>query len=150
MGKILKGKNLVVLGIVIVLAVILGLDVKNRNSNKNKSSTSSTAVSERANYLISTRQLKEWLKNKDFVLVNVHVPYEGEIEGTDYNIDYRDIDKFEQMFSKDQKIVIYCRSGAMSANAFKKLRERGFKNVYDVQGGMIAWEEMGEKLVFKK
>ncbi len=103
-----------------------------------------------SNDLIKPEELRGMLKNKDFVLVNVHIPYAGEIEGTDYNIPYNDIDQFEKMFSKDQKIVIYCRSGAMSAQALKELKKRGFTNVYDVQGGMNAWRAIGEELVYKK
>ena len=108
------------------------------------------SASEQEGRLITTQELKEMLQNKDFVLVNVHIPYAGEIEGTDYNIPYTDIETFKSMFSKDQKIVLYCRSGAMSAEAYKKLKEAGFTNVYDVKGGMIAWKAMGEELVYKQ
>ncbi len=99
---------------------------------------------------ISVEELREMLKEKDFVLVNVHIPYQGEIPGTDYNIPYNDIDRFEELFQKDQKIVIYCRSGAMSAQAYNELKKRGFTNVYDVEGGMNAWRAIGEELVYKE
>ncbi|GEM_PF-1430277 len=143
--------SLVFIVIIAIGSVVLWRgSIKKNDGGKGSSSFSSQSNKREQNYLISVSQLKQMLSEKDFVLVNVHIPYEGEIAGTDYNIDYRNIDEFEKRFAKDEKIVIYCRSGAMSANAFKKLKERGFTNVYDVQGGMIAWQQIGEKLVFKK
>ncbi len=147
----MRGKIFLAAGFILLVSVfVFYKPTQQEKTEVAKEQTSQSQQQDESEYLISVQQLKDMLAEKDFVFVNVHIPYEGEIEGTDYNIDYRRIDEFERRFDKDQKIVIYCRSGAMSANAFKKLKERGFTNVYDVQGGMIAWQEMGEKLVFKK
>ena len=36
-------------------------------------------------------------------------------------------------------IVVYCRSGARSAKAVIAMRDAGFKNVWNLQGGILAW-----------
>ena len=100
-------------------------------------------------FKLTPQQLKTMLANKDFTLINVHIPYEGEIPGTDMNIPYNNIDAFRQKFKPNQKIVIYCRSGAMSAYTFQKLKQAGFQQVYDLSGGMIAWQNAGYQLISK-
>ena len=101
--------------------------------------------------LITVEELNAMLKNKDFTLINVHIPYQGEIPGTDVHIPYNEIEKYADQLpqDKDAKIVLYCRSGSMSAAASKTLVEMGYTNVTDVQGGMNAWEAAGYELLNK-
>ena len=96
-------------------------------------------------------QLAAMLAQKDFFLVNVHIPYEGEIKDTDAFIVYDSIadnlDKLPQ--DKNAKIVVYCRSGGMSAIAARELVRLGFTQVSDLAGGMIDWEKSGYKIITK-
>jgi adenylyltransferase/sulfurtransferase len=41
---------------------------------------------------------------------------------------------------KESEIVVYCRSGARSANAVGYMLQMGFKKVYNLKGGMKAWK----------
>lgn len=98
--------------------------------------------------LVSVTELKEMLTQHDFIFTNVHIPYEGEIDKTNLFIPYNEIDKFQAKFpAKDAKIVLYCRSGGMSKQAALVLVNLGYTNVYDVDGGMIAWEAAGFPLL---
>lgn len=94
---------------------------------------------------ISAPELQTMLKNKDFVFINVHIPFAGNIAGTDLSIPY---DQIEQNLSqlpgeKNAKIVLYCRSGRMSAIAAETLVKLGYTNLWNLNGGMEAWEQAG-------
>jgi phage shock protein E len=94
---------------------------------------------------VTPDELNTMLKNKDFVFVNVHTPFAGNIAGTDLSIAY---DQIEQNLSqlptdKNAKIVLYCRSGHMSRIAAEKLVSLGFTNIWDLKGGMVDWEQAG-------
>ena len=99
--------------------------------------------------VITVAQLKAMLDNKDFLLVNVHIPYEGEINGTDLFVPYNEIEQNLSKLSSDKgaKIVVYCRSGSMSSIAAKTLTRLGYTNIRDVDGGMLVWEKQGYPLV---
>jgi rhodanese-related sulfurtransferase len=94
---------------------------------------------------VTPKELSTILKNKDFAFINVHIPFAGNIAGTDASIPY---DQIEQNISqlpsdKNAKIVLYCRSGHMSQIAAEKLVSLGYTNVWNLKGGMIDWEKEG-------
>ena len=98
---------------------------------------------------VSPQDLSSMLERKDFLLVNVHIPYAGEIGDTDLFLPYDEIgDRLEELPSQqDTRIVLYCRSGGMSAIAATTLTSLGYTNVWNLDGGMIGWAEAGYLLV---
>ena len=85
------------------------------------------------------------LENKDFTLVNVHIPFEGNLPKTDVSIPYdtigHNLDKLPD--NKAAKIVLYCRSDRMSNIAAAELVKLGYTNIWNLEGGMTAWEQAG-------
>jgi rhodanese-related sulfurtransferase len=94
---------------------------------------------------ISVEELQTILKDKDFLLINVHIPFAGDIPNTDLSIPYNQIEEnINQLPSdKNAKIVMYCRSGSVSRQAASTLAEIGCSNIYDLSGGMNAWQQAG-------
>ncbi len=100
---------------------------------------------------IDAAELSAMMRDKDFVLVNVHVPYEGEIPGTDVHIPYDAIDgALDRLGGEDAKIVLYCRSGGMSTTAATRLVELGYTQLYHLAGGMREWTGAGYELVHRE
>ena len=95
--------------------------------------------------------LKQMLAAKDFVFINVHIPYEGELAQTDAFIPYDQIEPNLRKFPSDKnaKIVLYCRSGSMSSIAAEELVKRGYTNVWNLDGGWVAWERAGLPVIRK-
>jgi rhodanese-related sulfurtransferase len=98
---------------------------------------------------INVQALNEMLKKKDFLFVNVHTPYEGEIEKTDVLIPYDKIDQNINKLPADKKakIVLYCRTDRMSNIAARTLVGLGYTNIWVVEGGMVKWKQEGYKLL---
>lgn len=94
---------------------------------------------------VSPDELQVMLEDKNFPLVNTHIPFEGDIPGTDLSIPYNEIDQNLDLLpaDKDARIVLYCRTGRMSTEAAGTLVGLGYTNVWELAGGMMAWEDSG-------
>lgn len=84
----------------------------------------------------------------DAFVVNVHIPFDGEIAGTDDHIPYDRIAESDVLPSdRAATILVYCRTGAMSAQAAEALRAAGYTDVGHLRGGMDAWEADGRRIL---
>lgn len=94
---------------------------------------------------LSVVELNTLMENKDFTLINVHIPFEGNLPKTDLSIPYdtigQNLDKLPD--DKAAKIVLYCRSDRMSTIAAAELVKLGYTNIWNLDGGMVAWEQAG-------
>ena len=96
---------------------------------------------------VSADELNTMLKKKDFIFINVHIPFAGNIAKTDLSIPYNQISAPENLsqlpVDKNAEIVLYCRSGRMSAIAAEELILLGYTNIWNLTGGMVEWELVG-------
>lgn len=79
------------------------------------------------------------------VTINVHVPYEGQLDGTDLSIPYDRIGASGSGLPADRgtPLAVYCRTGRMSAEAVTQLTAMGYTDVVELAGGMVAWAAAG-------
>ena len=104
---------------------------------------------QRSTDTVSAKELKKLLEKKNFSFINVHTPYEGEIEKTDTFIAYDQVVAQSASLPKDKSapIILYCKSGRMSTEALLTVRKLGYTNVRHLTGGMDAWQKTGGKLL---
>jgi rhodanese-related sulfurtransferase len=113
---------------------------------QSKSITTETVSVDGGSYQnVDATGLSTMLKNKDFVFVNVHIPFAGNIAGTDLSIPYNEIQQNLSQLpaEKDAKIVLYCSSGRMSQMAAEELVSMGYTNIWNLKGGMVEWKQSG-------
>ncbi len=96
-------------------------------------------------HAITPGELDAALADKDFLLINVHIPYEGEVPGTDTHIPYTDIDGLVDYIGPDltTPVVIYCKSDYMTDIAGPELVTLGYRAITYLSGGMNAWVAAG-------
>ena len=81
----------------------------------------------------------------DYTFINVHIPLDGSIPDTDLEIPFDEIADYQDLLpqDKDEKIVIYCRSGSMGDTASQTLVDLGYTDVSNLEGGYVAWQGAG-------
>jgi phage shock protein E len=118
---------------------------------QSKSATGETVAVTGGSYQnITPAELITMLKYKDFVFINVHVPFAGNIAETDLSIAYDQITNPASLAQlpadKNAKIILYCRSGRMSQMAAEDLVKLGYTNILNLNGGMVGWEQAGYEI----
>lgn len=85
--------------------------------------------------------------NPDFIILDVRTPaeynpehLEGAIQRNYYDADF--IDQLDEL-PKHKSYLIHCRSGARSGNTFDIMASLGFEAVYNMLGGINAWNGEG-------
>ena len=78
-----------------------------------------------------------------FELIDVREPFEYEIARIDGAklFPLGEITERLDELKREQPIVVHCHSGKRSAQAVRLLQQRGFANVYNLEGGIDAWSD---------
>ncbi len=109
--------------------------------------------------LLSAKEFSEKIKQlPDVTIVDVRTPEEfeaGHLQNA-LNIDWKgnNFEKQISSFDKNKPLFVYCLSGGRSSAAATKMRDDGFKEVYELDGGIMKWRaanlpETTEKTVAK-
>ncbi|MFK5983723.1 MAG: rhodanese-like domain-containing protein [Flavobacteriaceae bacterium] len=96
--------------------------------------------------LISPQQVYDAVYSGDFVqLVDVRTPEEYKINhlkrSQNICVTSDDFEEKVKTLDKNKPVYVYCKMGGRSANAAKKLQKLGFTKIYDMNGGILLWEE---------
>ena len=93
---------------------------------------------------MSPHELKRRMDSgESFKLIDVREPFEYEIARIDGAklIPLGEISERLGELCEEQTIVVHCHSGKRSAEAARLLQQRGFANVYNLEGGIDAWSD---------
>ena len=93
---------------------------------------------------ISVQELKRKMDVRErFELIDVRESFEFEIARIDGAklIPLGEIAERADELPREQPIVVHCHSGRRSEQAVRLLQQRGFANVYNLQGGIDAWSD---------
>jgi len=134
--------------ILLVLAVSVSVAFS-CNSSTTRAQAESTGLQEAITTKnVSAKDFQQLINDKaNATLLDVRTPNEiaeGIIKNAE-KIDFYDpefkvkLDKLD----KSKPVLIYCRSGRRSGIAMSTLRELGFIEIYNLQGGILEWSEAG-------
>jgi len=101
---------------------------------------------------MSPHELKRRMDSgESFELIDVREPFEYEIARIDGAklIPLGEISERLGELCEEQTIVVHCHSGKRSAEAARLLQQRGFANVYNLEGGIDAWSDQIDRNVPK-
>lgn len=103
-------------------------------------------LQETAQYInITVQQGKEMIDSGGVFILDVRTKEEydaGHINGS-MLIPLEVLDKRLNDIPRDRKLLVYCRTGHRSAQASEILVNNGFKEIYNMQGGITAWANAG-------
>ncbi len=109
-----------------------------------------TEKPEKANFTtISVQEAKLMIDRGDVFILDVRTQEEydaGHISGSTL-IPVQVIETRLNEIPKDQKILVYCRSGGRSSEASNILVNNGFKEIYNMNGGIDDWVKSGYQAV---
>jgi len=102
-------------------------------------------------FSIEPAKFEELTKEKDVVVLDVRSKFEfgGDKIAGAQNISYSAADfnsRIEQL-DKEKTYLVYCASGSRSAGACRVLKEKGFKKIYNLSGGIEQWKNAGKPVI---
>lgn len=110
----------------------------------------STKPPEKAQYIdITVQQAKEMIDRGEVFILDVRTQEEynaGHIKGSTL-IPVQVLDKRFNELPKDRKLLVYCRTGHRSVQASEILVNNGFKEIYNMKGGIVEWTNAGYEVV---
>jgi rhodanese-related sulfurtransferase len=94
---------------------------------------------------ITPRELKQWIESKkDFQLIDVREEYEyDEANMGGHLIPLGELPARYEEVDKTKDVVVHCRSGKRSELAIQFLESMGYTNLYNLEGGIVAWMNEG-------
>ena len=100
--------------------------------------------------VLNPESFEQKMNDDDIQLVDVRTPEEfaeGHIaNAVNININGDSFDAEITKLDKNKPVMVYCKMGGRSAKAAASLREKGFKNISDLDGGITGWMETGKPI----
>jgi rhodanese-related sulfurtransferase len=113
-----------------VFAVLIGLGSAGVQADAEVSPKEAAALqSAKKALIVDVREDDEW--QAQHIPGAIHIPL-GQLEN-----------RLGELKSQHSPLIMQCRSGKRSAKAQATLKAAGFSDVYNMEGGLIAWQQQG-------
>ena len=92
----------------------------------------------------------QYLKTDSSILIDVREPFEfrgNRIRGSVNFPASGNLDKVADTLNKATSLFLYCTTGFRSSNAAIKLYDKGFRKLYNLEGGIVAWRKEGMPVI---
>jgi|SRR5690554_110546 len=138
----------------VILSLFLAISLMACGQAQSPSTTAKDSVKEQVSspIVISVEEFKTKMERPDVQLIDVRTDGEvkqGMLPGA-VQIDESNWNNFVEEaknLDPDKPVLIYCRSGVRSHKSAKYLAENGFKEVYDLEGGILNWNRKNGEIV---
>ena len=96
------------------------------------------------NNYIEPRKWNKIISNKKTFLLDARKPFENKVGSFKKSVNpkinnFRDFPKYLKKLKKDHPIAMFCTGGIRCEKASAYLEKKGFKNVYQLKGGIINY-----------
>lgn len=104
---------------------------------------------------VSVEIFNQKIDSGDYIIIDIRTEMEHEkerIADMQNNIDIfsEDFDKELNKLDKNKKYLIYCHSGSRTKMGLQRMRTLGFDEVYELEGGIVAWKIKNLPVVLNK
>ena len=100
---------------------------------------------------VNAKAFSEAVVNEQAILIDVRTPDEyaaGHLQGaTNINVDGASFASQIDALDKTKTYAVYCHSGRRSGIATAAMEKAGFVHIYDLDGGIQAWQSAGGEVV---
>lgn len=132
------------------LVIVLGLSLigascsNGTGDDASPGTTAATSATSTNSQLVGVDEFAAAIDEPDVITINVHVPDEGGLTGTDLDVPFDQIEQSDALPQDlDTPLAVYCRSGNMSADAVDDLEAMGYTDIVELDGGFNAWIDAG-------
>lgn len=129
--------------ITIIFAILIGTFMSSCSNAQTVNADTQTTENTATIQSVGVEEFEKLIKAGNGLLLDVRTPGEnaaGHIEGSKLiNISDANFSTNIESLDKNVPVLVYCRSGARSMSAAKIMKSKGFKTIYNLKGGFIAW-----------
>jgi phage shock protein E len=133
--------------VALTLVIMLGVTVYTCDPFAGKCFGQAVAEAESIRSL-TPQEFKEAIDSGEYKLIDIRTVeeyYEARLAGAEQNDYYQTLlfNNYLDSLDKNEKYLIYCRTGNRTGDTLNIMRKKGFKNVAELDGGITAWAQNG-------
>lgn len=123
-----------IFGLLLPMVLIACSENENKTENTNKFE------------ILDAKAFNKMLEDNDEIqLIDVRTPEEFQsghiVNANNINIYDSNFENEISKLDKEKPVLVYCRSGGRSSTASNRLKDLGYKFVYDLEGGITSWND---------